>query len=291
MAEMKQNEYQIPEALDSFDAIIPNKNPLLLFLDYDGTLAEIVADPDKAVLSDSMSKLLTQLSSMDNIHLVIVTGRSIEKVRSFIANHKDIHFAGNHGIEIEFAGGGDPQLFVGKESVKLLNTAYTALTANKVCETYPGTQIEYKTYSLSLHYRNMKVDDEQKAISEIEEMMTGLSKQHELHLSVGKKLFELKCVNDWNKGYAIKWMLERKEEIFKLKGDVESYNVMFIGDDVTDEDGFHALLEYGKGAESKDNISTVLVTHGKVRDTKAAYRLETVSDVETLLTKIGETLK
>ncbi len=272
---------------------------MLLFLDYDGTLAEIVADPDQAVLTDSMNKLLVRLASLDNVHLVIVTGRSIEKVRSFIANHKEMHFAGNHGIEIEFAGGGDPQLFVGKESVKLLHSAYSALKSElKVCETFPGTKIEYKTYSLSLHYRNMKVEDEQKAMSEIEAMMTGLSKKHGLHLSVGKKLFELKCVNDWNKGYAIKWMLDRKKDIFKLKGNgngngnvKESCNVMFIGDDVTDEDGFHALWEYGKGKEVNDHISTVLVTHGKVRPTKAAYCVDTVKDVEAFLTKIGNAYK
>ena len=102
MAELKENEneMEIPNALNSFDCIVPSKNHLLLFLDYDGTLSEIVSDTNLAFLSDSMSALLHNLSSLSNVTMTIVTGRSIKKVQSFIANHKNIHFAGNHGLEI-----------------------------------------------------------------------------------------------------------------------------------------------------------------------------------------------
>jgi len=297
--EEKENvAYDIPNALESLDLILPNieeeKNKLLLFLDYDGTLSEIVNDPDKAILTQTMSDLLLKLSSLDNILMVIVTGRSIEKVRSFMPKNDNIHFAGNHGIEIEFASNSkmDKKLFVDEESVKALNLAHNALKDEyKVIEKYNGTQIEYKTYSLSVHYRNMKVENEQKAMSEIGEIMKDLSKKHNIHLSEGKKLFELKCVDDWNKGYAMKWMLENKEKIFGLEQNGKRNNVIFIGDDVTDEDRFGALLDYGENEEMKDNVSTILVTHNKVRQTKAAYYVNTVSDVETLLGKIGDALQ
>lgn len=309
MAEAKAEEsgYKIPNALKSFESIIPNKNNLLLFLDYDGTLSEIVSDPDKAILTDSMYKLLIKLSSYKNITIIIVTGRSIEKVKSFIPENKNIHFAGNHGIEIEFAETeinndkeGDKKLFVEQESVKLLQSAYKELKDEyKICDKYNGTKIEYKTYSMSLHYRNIKVENEEKAIKEIEQIMKDLSIKYKIHLSVGKKLFELKCVNDWNKGYAIKWMLQNRQNIFKKldnddkdkdKEKDNKNNVIFIGDDVTDEDGFNALLEYGKDDKINDNVSCILVTHNKVRDTKAGYYVDAVKDVEQLLNKIGDAM-
>eukprot|EP01084_Bolivina_argentea_P059943 109509_1 len=288
--ESEDNGYNIPHALESFNAIIPDKNNVLLFLDYDGTLSEIVSDPDKAVLTDSMSKLLVDLSSMDKIYVIITTGRSIEKVRSFIPNNKNIHFAGNHGIEIEFANDHKDQLFVDEESVKLLHSAWKELQDEyKICDKYNGTQIEYKKYSMSLHYRNIKVEDETKAIQEISQIMTDLSTKYKIHLSEGKKVFELKCVADWNKGYAIKWMLENRAQTFKLKS--EQSNVIFIGDDVTDEDGFDALLNYSSDDQVKDVVSSILVTHNKVRATKATYYVNKVKDVELFLSKMKEALK
>ena len=299
--EDKKTAYKIPNALQSFSQIIPNKNNLLLFLDYDGTLSEIVSDPDNAILTDSMNKLLIKLAKYTNITIIIVTGRSIKKVKSFINENNDIHFAGNHGIEIEFAvndknnkDGKQQKLFVDEESVKLLESAYNELKDEyKVTEKYNGVKIEYKQYSLSLHYRNIQVNDEEKAIKELGEIMKTLSDKYKIHLSVGKKLFELKCVNDWNKGMAIKWMLENRRDIFCKLGDKdkEENNVIFIGDDVTDEDGFGALLDYDKDDKINDNVSCILVTHNKVRETKAGYYVNTVKDVEGLLGKIGDAMK
>eukprot|EP01084_Bolivina_argentea_P223220 377715_1 len=294
--ELKDDSYKIPNALDKFDEIIPNKNNLLLFLDYDGTLSEIVSDPDKAILTESMAKILVELSTLKNVYMIITTGRSIKKVKSFVIDNKNIHFAGNHGIEIEFVDNNEKQLFVDEESVKSLHSAYIELKdVYKVCDKYKGTQIEYKTYSMSLHYRNIKMDNEKienDAINEMNKIMQDISNKYKIHFSTGKKVFELKCVNDWNKGYAIKWILENRLKVFKnFKDSNNGNNLMFIGDDVTDEDGFDALVNYGKNDKINDNISSILVTHNKVRQTKASYYVNAVKDVEILLAKIIQTLK
>lgn len=48
---------QRSSALDSFEEIsqLATSKEIVLFLDYDGTLAEIVNDPDKAFLSDEVN--------------------------------------------------------------------------------------------------------------------------------------------------------------------------------------------------------------------------------------------
>ena len=47
-----------PSALDGFDEIIrqASMKEIIIFLDYDGTLSPIVTDPDKAYISDEVSK-------------------------------------------------------------------------------------------------------------------------------------------------------------------------------------------------------------------------------------------
>ena len=48
-----------PSALDMFDPIIQSSRgkQIVMFLDYDGTLSPIVADPDKAFMSEAVSTL------------------------------------------------------------------------------------------------------------------------------------------------------------------------------------------------------------------------------------------
>ncbi len=93
----------------------------------------------------------------------------------------------------------------------------------------------------------------------------------------------------------LKWIMKKLKQmqsqnrlkVFEnFKDSNNGNNVMFIGDDVTDEDGFDALvnlLNYEKNDKTNDNISTIfsiLVTHNKVRETKAAYFVNTMKDIE-----------
>lgn len=53
-----------PSALNKFDKMmsIAKEKKLVVFLDYDGTLSPIVDDPDRAFMSDSVSKSLLTLT-------------------------------------------------------------------------------------------------------------------------------------------------------------------------------------------------------------------------------------
>ena len=69
-----------PHALESWTALrsaIGDRRPVL-FIDYDGTLAAIVRDPDKAFMTESMRAALGRAAKV--FTTAIITGRSKDKV-------------------------------------------------------------------------------------------------------------------------------------------------------------------------------------------------------------------
>src|SRR5579871_6346351 len=72
---------------------------LSLFLDFDGTLSPIVADPGMAQLGMGIHSLLTALARAARITTTVISGRSVEDLYARIGVDGLI-YAGNHGLEI-----------------------------------------------------------------------------------------------------------------------------------------------------------------------------------------------
>ncbi len=77
-----------------------DRNDLFIFLDFDGTLTPIVSTPEKAVLSDTINKLLKEMSDNPNIQLAFISGRRLEDIKSKI-KIKNAIYSGNHGLQLE----------------------------------------------------------------------------------------------------------------------------------------------------------------------------------------------
>ena len=63
--------------------LIPDKQ-LVLFLDYDGTLAEIQSEPDNTYMTKDMKRVLTDISELEEVIVVPISGRKTEDVRDRI---------------------------------------------------------------------------------------------------------------------------------------------------------------------------------------------------------------
>ena len=63
-------------------------------------------------------------------------------------------------------------------------------------------------------------------------------------MTEGKKVWELQPDVDWDKGRAVRWLIES----LKLQDALPVY----LGDDVTDEDAFRALAARGVGIVVQD---------------------------------------
>ena len=99
------------------------------------------------------------------------------------------------------------------------------------------------------------------------------AEQSGLRLAVGKAVFELRPDVDWNKGRAIRWVLDHWPAARGLP--------IHIGDDLTDETAFDALAGDGLGVVvAKDD-----------RPTAAQFVLRDPDEVRVFLERLARALR
>lgn len=123
-------------------AAVMRRRPLVA-LDFDGTLAPIVATPDLARVPLPVSARLRRLSAV--LHVAIVTCRSVADVRAKL--DFEPHFVlGNHGAE-DGCADRERALERGLNPVRALLARHAENLARA------GVTVEDKRLSLALHYR------------------------------------------------------------------------------------------------------------------------------------------
>lgn len=132
--------------------------------------------------------------------------------------------------------------------------------------------MERKKFSIAIHYRQVAQDEVESVRKKVEQIHADRS---ELRLMQGKKIFELQPDIEWNKGKAIHWLSS------KLELNKKCFTLLYIGDDVTDEDAFRVL-----GAEDLG----ILVTE-EDQQTFATYRLPDPAGVEIFLNMLCNKLE
>ncbi|EMR02258.1 trehalose-phosphatase [Cesiribacter andamanensis] len=255
---------ELPHALKHKEAIrqkLANRKPVL-FLDYDGTLSHIVKDPDKALLTAEMKDVLARLAQKTTV--TVISGRDRADVQQKVGLEQVV-YAGSHGFDIEGPGGLALQYEEGQKAQPALDKATQNLKS--ALGHIPGVWIERKKYAIAVHYRNVAEGQEQQVIQEVE---NELSRHQGLKKGGGKKIIELKPSIDWHKGRATEWLLK------KLELDPSRTLPIFMGDDLTDEDGLKAVHEGGIGILAGE--------HGE--KTWAHYRLDDVEQVRLFLEEL-----
>jgi len=247
----------IPSALDHVREIAAHRGRLAVFLDYDGTLAPIVSDPEKALLSDSMRQTLRALAAQAAV--AILSGRDLDDVRRRVGIDAII-YAGSHGFDIASLHGLHRQ--VATEFLPKLDMAEREL--REALDGIPGARVERKRFSVAAHYRNVKENE----VARVERGVSKVAAQHpELRRIDGKKILELLPDVDWDKGKAVLWLLEA------LGLEQDDVRPVFIGDDRTDEDAFRTLEQRGVG----------ILVGEQPRPTAAKYSLKNTAEVEHFL--------
>ncbi len=251
----------LPHALRKIDEVfhlLDGRDPVV-FLDYDGTLAPIVSNPEMAVMSDETREILKKLASCTTV--AIVSGRDRMDVATKVG-FENLIYAGSHGYDISGPDNFSFQLPEGEEVLRDLEQADENL--RKQLAAIPGAVVERKRYAIAVHYRNVEAEDVAKVIEAVDKE---LANHEKLKRGEGKKILELKPAADWHKGKAITWLLKT------MNFGNERYMPVFIGDDITDEDALKSIQNLGVG---------ILVgSHGQ--DTAASFRLDSIEEVTSFL--------
>lgn len=257
--------------LGFWDAIAPTwagKN-IILFFDYDGTLAPIAADPSLAVLSDENKDLLRSLLKVTRCHITVISGRALDDVKTMVGI-SGINYIGNHGLEIEGS-------YICFESLVSEQTMITFSQIKKrltdQLQSVPGAFVEDKGLTLSVHYRQASPQEVPFIQKIVEQVCDPLVREEKIKKRLGKKVFEIKPPIEWDKGKAALWVLKRQQ----MRTGVDSVVPIYIGDDATDEDAFAALKDKG-----------VTVCVGNERLSHAQYFLSGPEDVTAFLRRLLE---
>src|SRR5271170_6144684 len=76
------------------------RGPVLLCLDFDGTISELTNDPWKAVPLPRAKKAIAELARHpDQLTLAIISGRDLDTLLRLSGLREGLLFAGTHGLE------------------------------------------------------------------------------------------------------------------------------------------------------------------------------------------------
>ena len=224
-----------------------------LFLDIDGTLADFNINPNECFIPKKTLDTLSQLIKY-NIPVIAVTGRDIHSAQKLFQD-LNLPIAALHGLEIYLNK--TDKLIHHKE----IDTSEAYKNLIQECQAYPALLIENKKASIALHYRQCP-DLELTAKNIIQKVQHNFPN---FKVISGKYVFELISPHA-NKGRAIETILEYMSPSHK-------FSPIFIGDDVTDEDGFQVINQIDHGISIK-------VGQGP---THAKYKLTDIQQVSHFL--------
>jgi trehalose 6-phosphate phosphatase len=238
---------------------------ILLFSDFDGTLAPIVERPELAKPSENVRELLRALTRQRRFTVGIVSGRALKDLKSRVGI-TGIIYAGNHGLEIEGPG----LSFIHPLAEELSPVLHLiSQVLGKALKPLAGVFIEDKGLSLSVHFRQVE-DAKEKDVKNIFESVVHVARSlGKIRVTTGKKVYEVRPPVAWDKGKAISMLLARYN-----KTDDWATLPIFLGDDLTDEDGFKVI-------EKHSGIS-IFVGEAE-QDSVAHYFLRSPSETEEFL--------
>ncbi|HJT95481.1 MAG TPA: trehalose-phosphatase [Mycobacterium sp.] len=248
----------LPNAVDSYGQLIgvtTGRQPFVC-LDFDGTLSEIVSDPDAATLVDGAAEALANLAAQCPV--AILSGRDLADVRDRIGL-SGIWYAGSHGFEMTGPDGSHHHNDAAADAVPVLERAAAEL--REALKEIGGAHVEHKRFAVAVHYRNAAPE----RIGEIIALTRRHGQQHGLRVTGGRKVVELRPDIDWDKGTALEWIRDRVHQTGRVLP-------IYVGDDLTDEDAFDAIRFSGVG---------VVVRHDedRGRPTAAQFSLNTPAEV------------
>jgi trehalose-phosphatase len=258
----------LPSALERMEEIehrLRGRRPAV-FLDYDGTLTPIVPRPEDARISEEMRQTVKKLAA--RCPVAIVSGRDLQDVRQ-LAGIEEIFYAGSHGFDIAGPADRKMEFQQGTDYLPALDKAEQALHGR--LENIEGAQVERKKFAIAVHFRRVA----ENRVPEVEQAVEAvLARSKGLRKTGGKMIFELRPDIDWDKGKALRWLLE------KLELDGRDVFPLYLGDDLTDEDALRELQGRGLGILVRD----------EERPTAAAYALEDPDEVRRFLQRLTDLL-
>ncbi|MBI3297481.1 MAG: trehalose-phosphatase [Elusimicrobia bacterium] len=231
---------------------------ILLGLDFDGTLSDLVGSPEDAVLTPGTRRLLRALISRPDIRVAVLSGRALEDIKRRVGL-RGVYYAGNHGLQIHGPGLEWTHPHVGRLDASIWRQLEEDLKG------IPGAVVEPKRLGLAVHYRKVPKRYVRRLADRVRARFMGLRDRY--RILRGKKTFDIRSTVPWDKGHALDAIRKR------LTG---GWKGLFIGDDLTDEEGFRTL-----------GPRALTIRIGQVKTSAAQFVLSHRGQVDRLLESLA----
>ena len=225
---------------------------IALFLDIDGTIAEIMPRPDDVVPSRRRTQLMQEVCAATSGRLAILSGRTLEDVDRILEGIVPA-VAAVHGLIQRMPDG----TIVTTERSPLLSRVHDSIA--EFIAAHDGVTVERKGFSYAMHYRAAPHQEQA-----VRDFNAGIAAEMGLSVQNGSMVSEVRTPGP-NKGSALK--------VFLTQPPFKGFTPVMVGDDLTDEDAFEAAAEMGGYG--------ILV--GSERPSRAWFHIPSVPDVMSWL--------
>lgn len=233
---------------------------LLVALDFDGTLAPEVDEPEDARAIPEARAAVLRLLGLPNTRVAMVSGRALASLEAVTDLPDETLLVGSHGIEIRLDSPDDSVALDAAEQVRV-DTLHEVL--EEVADSFDEVWLERKPLGFALHTR--LATEHNSRVAHLVALSEAQAEIDDLKIRAGKNVLEF-SVRSTTKGEAVE----------HLRGYTKADAVLYAGDDVTDEDAFAALQPHDFGLKSGSG------------ETLAAYRVAGPVQVAQVLALLAD---
>ncbi len=213
-----------------WDRVRSSSHPVL-GLDYDGTLAPFHIDPLEAHPLPGIPEILEDIATLTPTRIILVSGRPVSELCFMIQIPST--YIGSHGMEVLSQQG-----TITRKKITIDQTRGIELAKIRVRKLSGRYRLEDKKTSVALHVRGEEDTKADKVLRQIRNAWSPLADDHNLEILAFNKGIELRTPGR-NKGTAL------LEHIGSLNPPADL--IVYMGDDLTDEDVFTRLPPQGFG--------------------------------------------
>lgn len=207
---------------------------LLVALDFDGTLAPEVDDPEMARAIPEAHSAVLGLLALPNTRVALVSGRALSSLEAVTDLPDETLLVGSHGIEIRLDSPDDSRAL---NTTEIQRVGVLNEVLGEVADSFDQVWLESKPAGFALHTR--LATEHNSRVAHLVALSEAQAELDDLKIREGKNVLEF-SVRSTTKGEALE----------HLRGYTHADAVFYAGDDVTDEDAFATLQPHDVGLKS-----------------------------------------